>query len=214
MIKILRNLFNIKIPLALTEAEWDLFYSDLRKNNFIGYFLTETIPDFWYDIISPISNLYYKIRCRIRKYYLIDTKLNRYQYYDIDTRMLWANFSLLTEFVDIELSNMYSISYDKTYTGSKGLAYCMEIVDNWDLGEHTRTLFDEDYVNKEKVLYKEILDLYIWWNHTRPIRIDPYDQHDGTIENTKKCFNIEKEYNAEDQDMLIRLIKIRERLWT
>jgi len=88
---------------------------------------------------------------------------------------------------------------------------------------------------------QEILDLYTWWTVERPKRPDPheisgwtaicnkrreadkgfFDYEDRTEEEreeTKKaldlCTEIEQRYEQEDEDMMIRLIKIRQGLWT
>jgi hypothetical protein len=90
---------------------------------------------------------------------------------------------------------------------------------------------------------QEISELYHWWKYTRPNRPDPYDVSGWTEyceEKRNKGNNfwdfmseneteeekqqsrkkidllnkIEEEYYQEDQNMLIRLIKIRRSLWT
>ncbi len=88
---------------------------------------------------------------------------------------------------------------------------------------------------------KEIFDLYTWWTEVRPKRPDPYDasgwsaicerrRADGrdfldleerTEEEREQtrvaldlCHKLEEEYEAEDEAMMIRLIKIRRALWT
>jgi len=88
---------------------------------------------------------------------------------------------------------------------------------------------------------KEILELYTWWKEVYPKRPDPHDAsgwtaycemrrkrgahfldlEDKTPEEAEQCRvaldktqEIEKAYNDEDEAMMIRLIKIRESLWT
>ena len=90
---------------------------------------------------------------------------------------------------------------------------------------------------------KEIKELYLWWTDTYRNRPDPYDisgwtavcektREDGEIMSLfdredetpeerierdtahKKLQEIEKQYEQEEEDMLIRLIKIRQSLWT
>ena len=82
----------------------------------------------------------------------------------------------------------------------------------------------------------EIKELYIWWTEKRPARLDPYDVsgwsdlcdsndraffEEKTPEENKQirdsldlCSQIEKQYEDEDEEMLMRLIKIRKSLWT
>ena len=87
---------------------------------------------------------------------------------------------------------------------------------------------------------KEIIDLYVWWKHIRPQRPDPYDvsgwsdicnarrqKHDDilwedetqeekaqTLNSIQMSHKIEEEYEQEDEEMMIRLIKVRRGLWT
>ena len=88
---------------------------------------------------------------------------------------------------------------------------------------------------------KEIEILYKWWKYERPLRPDPYEvsgwsdicearrikypdeilPEDDTKEEkaeTKKSLDIihklEAQYEQEDEEMMIRLIKIRQSLWT
>ena len=91
----------------------------------------------------------------------------------------------------------------------------------------------------QAVAAREIIDLYKWWTETYPNRPDAYDLSGWTAhcenkrergigfladdpeenrEETSKILNktreIEAAYEAEDTEMLIRLIKIRASLWT
>lgn len=90
---------------------------------------------------------------------------------------------------------------------------------------------------------KEIIDLYVWWTSIRPQRLDPHDasgwsaicarrredndddifggMEDETPEQkaeTRKALDrsqeMEAQHEQEDEDMMIRLIKIRQGLWT
>jgi hypothetical protein len=87
---------------------------------------------------------------------------------------------------------------------------------------------------------KEIIDLYVWWKHIYPNRPDPHEASgwsevckkrrqksddilwdDSTPEEkeeTKKALDmshqLELQYNQDDEEMMIRLIKIRQGLWT
>jgi hypothetical protein len=87
---------------------------------------------------------------------------------------------------------------------------------------------------------REILELYMWWKEVRPNRPDPYDasgwtaycerRRDGrdffdfddkTEEeaeqgrvSSERLHEIEAEYEQEDTDMLIRLVRVRDHLWT
>jgi len=90
---------------------------------------------------------------------------------------------------------------------------------------------------------QEILELYLWWTIGRPLRKDPYeesgwnaycDRNRSSDDNMvwkawnkrtpediaegevcrKKLHELEERYEQEDENMMIRLIKIRRSLWT
>lgn len=88
---------------------------------------------------------------------------------------------------------------------------------------------------------QEILELYKWWTEERPLRVDPMeasgwsafceskrqaggsvldildDDSDDRVDTTpmhNKMRELEDKYEKEDEDMMIRLIKIRSALWT
>lgn len=95
----------------------------------------------------------------------------------------------------------------------------------------------------QAVSAQEIYDLYMWWTEVYPKRPDPHEASGWTAfcaerrkitgddifldledadeeyhNNSKKildrCREIEEAYEKEDEEMLIRLIKIRKSLWT
>lgn len=110
--------------------------------------------------------------------------------------------------------------------------------DSWGLGPG-----DKDYgkLTGQAKQAREIKSLYLWWTEVYPNRPDPYDAsgysevcekirlaNDGELfmdtkdPKLKKQQNrahkllhkIEQEYEKEDTEMMIRLIKVRHSLWT
>jgi len=100
---------------------------------------------------------------------------------------------------------------------------------------------DDDSPTHQAKAAKEIIDLYVWWKHIRPQRPDPHDASGWTAycasrreqnrdffdfedktpeeaEMSKKALDMSNElevkYEQEDEDMMIRLIKVRQSLWT
>jgi hypothetical protein len=94
---------------------------------------------------------------------------------------------------------------------------------------------------RQAIAAREIIDLYVWWKHIRPQRPDPHDASGWTAycelrreqnrdffdfedktpeeaEMSKKALDmsqqLELQYDQEDEEMMIRLIKIRQSLWT
>lgn len=100
---------------------------------------------------------------------------------------------------------------------------------------------DYDKPTQQAVAAQEILELYYWWKEEYPHRPDPHeasgwseycrekeaisgslfsDKHDTAALRKKRdqalklSDKIEREYAREDERMMIRLIKVRESLWT
>ncbi len=122
-----------------------------------------------------------------------------------------------------------------------GIDYCkwaMTLTNAEFLDDDQKHLAEPTYQAKAA---KEMLELYTWWKEVYPNRPDPYDasgwsaycdmrrakgydlldMEDKTPEEAEMCRTaldksreIEEAYNKEDEEMMIRLIKIRESLWT
>ena len=137
-------------------------------------------------------------------------------------------------FVEIEKAWMQAIfaeDYKKPWYPFKrfrnkewGLKYL-----EWEM-----TLTGEDQNPSQANAAEEITNLYNWWTIQRPTRMDPYDLMDDklfppdrnfidmlsserTVDQMQVCQQIddlEKQYDDEDTEMLIRLIKLRGSLWT
>lgn len=104
------------------------------------------------------------------------------------------------------------------------------------------SMLDDEFSKKQAKAAKEIIELYTWWTVTYPNRPDPNeasgwtkfcelrreqnkDQEDFLFQDLdpkltkmrdksiKLLDKIEKEYKKEDEEMMIRLIKIRDSLW-
>lgn len=125
------------------------------------------------------------------KYNIIKIKSLTPDYYDKDTIMLHGMFQLLTDYVERELSWMEYICVNNTPKPNKnnrkilGLKYL-----DWEISLGDASL-------QQCASAKEIKELYIWWTETRNLRKD----------------DVSKNYN-EDTEMMIRLAKIREYLWS
>lgn len=112
---------------------------------------------------------------------------------------------------------------------------------NWEYSLASPTLDKYDLCESQSATAAEILDLYKWWTEVRPNRPDPIDasgwsnwceytrsrgykmlsDREYTTEEKAEQRRIldltrklEEQYAKEDEDMLIRLIKIRRSLWT
>lgn len=193
--------------------------------------------------IDKIDNarVYIKNRFFDRLHYL-PTRLTPGEYYDLDTRLLHGVFEALVDFVEIEKAHLewvfgqkhtrpkryfhYLFRWKSARSAEAGLKYL-----EWET-----TLTDDDgQPTQQALVAKEIIDLYNWWKTVRPSRLDPHDVSGWTTycAETKQLFSsdlstkekekrkeilnmcdaVEQQYKQEDEEMLIRLIKIREHLW-
>ena len=102
-------------------------------------------------------------------------------------------------------------------------------------------LYDDGELTYQAIAAKEIIDLYVWWKYIRPNRPDPHDAsgwseicrkrrekyddefmwgNDDPEEQREssqalaRTHEIEDQYQQEDEEMMIRLIKVRNSLWT
>ena len=91
----------------------------------------------------------------------------------------------------------------------------------------------------QALVSKELLDLYHWWTQERPTRLDPHDvsgwseycqnrkdpwmgiednESPAERRKVKKMLSaidrMERQFDQEDEQMMIRLIKVRHGLWT
>lgn len=157
------------------------------------------IDNVLYSIKNFFSSIYYWFLYRFwskHKYHLIDTKLG-YGYHEIDDRLIHGMFELLVDYVEIESGH----------------------IDHGDVVE------------------EEIKELYYWWKVDRLHRddyliqfpkdpkgssslwlLDPKYENAPEHESFKAVAQIRyeavKDNYAEDTNMLIRLIRIRDKLWS
>ena len=234
-LKNINQWFTMYPPSCTDSKGWRSFDEQCKENFPIRYWLNETlIPNTWDVVIRFLKEIRNQIRYRFfEKLHIISTKLP-YGYHDTDYRMLYGMFSLLVDFVEIELAWMQLISskdYKRPWYHVKrfrnkefGIEYL-----NWEI-----ELRDENKSQSESA--EEIKKLYFWWMTIRPNRPDPYDlmdipefqskgnklydwlDNDSNSIRKKEIFEqitiLENQYNDEDTEMLTRLIKLRGSLWT
>lgn len=202
----------------------------------------EKIPETFVDPFHAIS--YYIRNRWYRQTHVLRTGFKPGTYHDFRERILYGNMESLVDFVEIEKAWMQHIfGDDKTPLGRLGRSpeagmkhLIWEIsLDNPELSEYERS-------DTQAHVAHEIVAIYTWWKEERPKRPDPmnvsglsdyYEQRrkageawfmelqERTPEEnahykvmSQKMFDIEAAYDKEDEDMLIRLMKIRLSLWT
>jgi hypothetical protein len=216
-----------KKPHALSMEEWKQWRENQEKNNKIRYYISDKLLNKIQNLIlypsDVINSLRYYFRNRfITKTHYLKTGFKPGYYYELDERILHGLFNELVDFVEVESAWMYYISRDrkdrknkfKSRSADLGIAHL-----KWSM---SLVYNEQDGVEKEEDLYgkpteqaksaRELFELYNWWKN-RDKRTDPYDNYKSS-KDIKDLWKTEEAYDQEDEDMLIRLIKIRKHLWT
>ncbi len=268
----LRKIFKVDKPNSCPakhykegDETWDEWDKRIKTAQPIGYFVTETLPDFIDDIRglykNPISDLSAYMSNRFRsQIHNLRTRLPIGKYYEVDTRILYGVFNTLVDFIECEKAWDH-VSWNDDHRQEFSLKWYHRVrVVRWffewrnpEAGiaklkwEMTLDKPDiDEYGNDmssplQAASAKEQYELYNWWKNVRPNRPDPwaimtgfeqrmaekypeeshklfseYDEVDEIERSAlyKQMDAIERQYDEEDEAMLIRLIKIRSHLWT
>lgn len=210
----------------------------------IRYWITEVlIPNIWWPIERKYKAIVSYIRFGyFEKMHIIDTRLKP-GYYDKDTLLLHGMFSLLKDFVEVEKAWMEAI-FNENYkrplwklnsrfrSKELGIKYL-----DWEISLQHK---EEDFPGEKEVYISQsksaqtIKDLYLWWTNIRSNRMDPYDllrdcDYDNMLSGIsglskpmseekkniyKEINKLEQQYVNEDTKMLIKLVNVRQTLWT
>jgi len=217
-------------PFALEWRDWDEWHKNAKKKHPYRYWIADEVLRKLQDFVNLPMDIYHTIEIYIRnrfidKVHYLRTDLIPGEYYDLDTRILHALFTELTDLVEVEYAGMQRYSEkENNYVFNKGrcplagLDYL-----NWagQLKYDENTGFDpeDEYYNKpthQAEAALTTLELYNWWKN-RDNRPDSHEmftkEKDGPMY-FLKIDDMEQKYEQEDTDMLIKLIKIRGSLWT
>ncbi len=191
-------------PLVLSRSGWKAWKSSTQKNSPIRYYLAEDFLNIIQKIImSPIS-LCYNILYYLHNRYIVKThtlvsNLKTGQWYDYDTRLLHASFNELVNYVQIECANKF-LNFDKnSYKPSNTLINYFKPWRSEEAGLKYLDLLVELGYDES---FRKIKQLYMWWIYTRPSR----NNSDSDIDN--------QEYEQEDTQKLIELVKTRNFMWS
>ena len=156
------------------------------------------LKNIWYPVTRFFSDIYYWFVYRFHpkhQYHVVSTGLPP-GYFDTDHRMFHCCFNLLKEYVEFELGGIEKLSRWENKS--------------WETEGFSSKKEYEEYVD----LDREMREIYNFWVNVRPAREDPYENWNKRDNfSWDLSFKIDQEYDRQDQDMLLRLIKIREHLW-
>lgn len=197
---IISRFTNLEIIKWATMEDWNIYKSIFKTKYPVIYWFTKVFLSSLQNIIYFPYDVYLNTRYKfinkfINKTQYLDTKLNGSAYHEIDTRILHGLMETLVTFVEVEKSQMldiYELEYKYMSNREKGLQYL-----DWEILLNT----------KQGETAKSIKELYWWWVYERPTRPKIGYSDRG-------WFTKEQEYFEEDNKMLIKLISIRQDLWT
>ena len=192
--------------------------------------------DLYHSVKNYLTNRF------VDKTHYLKTGLEPGHYHEVDEKILHGLFTELSEFVEDELSWMNYLSKEKEERGkykrsAEGgidhLKWAISLKKDEENG-YSKDMEDYGEPTPQAESSKEILEIYNWWKNIRPYRADAYKvskwyeicknkitfyarttkDQEVVIESLDKLTSIEEQYDKEDEDMMIRLIKIRKSLWT
>lgn len=227
-IKWLRTKAGLENPYALSSEDWDEHRKACKeKAPFVEWFTNSFVNKVQRIVRIPL-NLVYSVKVYYKNCkgntHVLDGGLKKGVWYDLPYRIQHCLFNELVKYVEQE-KGLEHLEWEL------GLVYNEEWGVNKDDPKYG-TLTDQALSAAEQKA------LYSWWKYERPTRIDPHDASgltayyeqqrkegksllhlaNGKDEDWKemhdKCSEMELQYSQEDDSMLLRLIKIKDSLWS
>ena len=198
-------------PIALGWGEWDDWKLEMQKKYPVRYFIHESIPDIWsdvweYGVVRFFHNLKWNILHRFHpkhRYHMVPTGLKP-GYYDPDTLIFNATFTLLTEFVENNIK-WDRVDWEGDDEGHRKAWAEMNDLVHW---------YKEIYPNREKLLDKARPEPRM---NVRKMFGNDKDDKDPEVIAYRKYMDyymkMEDQWAKDDETNLIRAIKLRPYLW-
>jgi hypothetical protein len=199
---------------------WDDWRTEVKSSYPIRYWLLEQLPTYFWAPKRHIKDAIYWFKCHFipsHRYHILDLRQPKlknnkpnpeyynYGWCDSDKQILYALFNILNNFMNNEFSNFYIPPEDE-----------IEKNEN-DMGGLS---------SDQREAGLEMLALHKWWNEDRPRKLEDAENtldawHEARMKNRpdqeiwwKKLNEIEAYNAAQEEEMILRLIKIRKWLWT
>lgn len=206
-------------PQSGTAKEWNDWEKSAKQKKF-RYWLAEDgldlIQNFIYFSKNLLDNIRHYIDNRwITKTHALTSNLDKGQWHEFETRMLYSAFDSLVDFVEIELAwfNMicckealekyatpwYRSLFKKWRCPESGLEYLhwassLKYNEDWVAKDDP----DVDKPTDQALAACETITLYKWWKEIRPKRPDPMDASGWS----KYCEERDKKAKARGDDSL------------
>lgn len=191
---------------------WEDWEELMKKEYPIRYFLAETLPVIFSRILRYLKNIVYWIACHTLpsfKYHYLDLRqpgnkeygIDPYKYgwIDSDSQILYAIFNIFNSFMKKEGPYWYCPSEEDVQK--------------------------EPYLLDQRNIWLEAKAIHYWWNVERLRQHKKCEDElllwhearkkgDVTKISSSTLFKLEKERDDKEDEMLVRLLKIRRYLWT
>lgn len=216
-IKKVRAMMGLDSPFALTKEGWDEHRRQCKEKAPFWHWLTTDGVGKLQDILYIPSDLLHSINVYIsnikNKTHVLDGGLQAGRFYDLSTRITLCLFSELEKYIEKE-KGLDILEWEKAltldeYYGIDKEAECYgkptqqalnamekEVIYNWWKANKGRDLYDESGLTQAVA------------NNLRNVVSEEFD------EAYKRLDVLEKQYKKEEEEMLIRLIRIRDHLWS
>ena len=219
---------------ARSSEDWADWKNEMKEKYPIRYFLNQDFEStFVWPITHRIQRVQEWVRYRTtRRYHIVSTGMKP-GYSDVTERMLHVNFNMLKDFVEIEKARMWDWG-EQPKMEQPGVSHLI-----WEIGLDA----DNKFHNQQSANAREQYELYDWWTNIRPLRVDSFetpehkaywklrndiygsgcffcaDKDTPELKKAQKAAyelsdTLDKQYSEEDEKNLIRLMKIRQSLWT
>lgn len=231
-----------KPPYATGEG-WDEFNSMASAKHPIRFWMADVLLDGIQDVVCYPYRVGHSAKCYITNRYITKSHaltadkrdITPGSWYDVGDRFLPCCFNELVDFVEIEAASMQlgcgdgGKKYKKPWISLRpwrckeaGMAYLVWASNLITGGCFSLLETDADYYKPtaQASAALEILALYEWFTMAYRNRPDPYDllgddwSHPVGRNVVDQIHQIEKDNKQEETDMLIRLVNIRDHLWT
>jgi hypothetical protein len=192
---------------------WQDWHRTVKQMHPVKYWIAETFGDWlrykvWLRITRPIKDAHYWLVSHLvpsRRYHMLDLRQpGGYQYgwRDVPEKMLYAMFNLLGEYLNEEqphdLTQWYTREQIEADLGMKRQQEAIEearaIYHWWTVEQH------QELARKNEMLTK--------WSEARKAK-DPKKE-----EYWNQLRQMDSDFDAKEDEMIARLMKIRRTLWT
>lgn len=261
-------------PISLSLGGWSEWNNNLKTTNPLVYWFTEEFLNKAQNVVNYPTDMLDELRYWgnnrfISQIHVLNTRLKKGKYYEVETRFLHGLFETLVDFIEVEKAWMSVVWDDEARkkfqlpwykripywmrwkewrcpeAGLSHLEWEMSLSCDYDWLPEEERASQPNYgePTSQAASAKEQYDLYNWWKNVRPTRPDPMDAggwteycnkmdaihgegmmnwlEDRSEEDANasklaldKMHEIEQMYDKEDEEMMVRLIRIRGHLWT